>query len=236
MSPPAKDPLPPPYTPSYTPSSQSSRGQSILDQLTLTRAHHIHSIITTHIMPLVEQQASYGIAHTTIAMLPSDIPLAALPEKSEFSFDTTTPTQAVEVIGFSSEEAPKIVRLEGQMNRTEFWRPQAVIEELERVLRETLNASSRLRSPASPVRGGGTGVDGGQAPRRGFLTRLVDSMGPEQRSPGGNPEVGGKQVESVGLVLVKARLEEICLRTVTEFGLYDTLSRQCVIIRVDARC
>jgi hypothetical protein len=31
-------------------------------------------------------------------------------------------------------------------------------------------------------------------------------------------------------------LEELCLRTVNEFGLYDTLARQCVIVRVNARC
>ncbi|KAI8938801.1 hypothetical protein NX059_004664 [Plenodomus lindquistii] len=231
MATPSKDPsLPPPYSPSQPP-----RGQSILDQLTLTRAHHITTTIQTSILPLVEQQASYGIAHTTIALLPSDIPLPPIEPVSEYSFEpTSTPTNAVEVIGFSSEEAPKVVRLEGHMNTTQFWRPQDVIEELERMLREALNQSSRLRSPMSPVR---VGRDANQTapPRRGLLTRLVDSMGPEQRSPAGNPEVGVK-TERVGLVLVKARLEEICLRTVTEFGLYDTMSRQCVIIRVDARC
>jgi hypothetical protein len=46
-----------------------------------------------------------------------------------------------------------------------------------------------------------------------------------------------RQVQSTaGMVLVEARLEEICLRTVTDFGLYDTMSRQCVIVRIDARC
>jgi len=45
-----------------------------------------------------------------------------------------------------------------------------------------------------------------------------------------------KQLDQVRMVVVKARLEEICLRTVSEFGLYDTMSKQCVIIRVDARC
>lgn len=38
------------------------------------------------------------------------------------------------------------------------------------------------------------------------------------------------------MVMVKARLEEICLRTVSDFGLYDTISKQCVIIKVDAQC
>ena len=64
----------------------------------------------------------------------------------------------------------------------------------------------------------------------------MPSLGPELRSPSGNPEVGVKQLDQVRMVVVKARLEEICLRTVSEFGLYDTMSKQCVIIRVDARC
>jgi hypothetical protein len=46
----------------------------------------------------------------------------------------------------------------------------------------------------------------------------MPSLGLEERSPSGNPEVGVRQDASgFGMVLVKARLEELCLRTVTEF-------------------
>jgi hypothetical protein len=232
-----KDTLPPPYVehsshpPMFTPSSL--RGQTILDQLTTTRTRHVRSVITAHIVPLIEERASYGIAQTTIAMLPSDIPLPPVEEKkSEFSFSTDD-AKAVEVIGFSSEEEPKVVRLEGQMNRTEFWRPQAVIEELESVLGNVLNASPLLRSPTGLGRGK---VEASvKQPKRTLLSRVMPSMGPELRSPSGNPEVGVKLSDTTGVVVVKARLEEICLRTVNEFGLYDTMSKQCVIIRVDAR-
>lgn len=194
-----------------------------------------------HIIPLVEQQAAYGIAQTIIAMLPSDIPLRAVEEKSEFSFDSASGAKPVEVIGFSSEEAPKVVRLDGRMNRIEFWRPQAVIVELERVLKESLNASPHLRSPSSPNRSGIHDFDhvsrqDTRGLRRSFLSRMVPSLGPEQPSPSGNPEIGIKQVQTVGSVLVKVRLEEITLRTTNDFGLYDTTSKQCIIIRVDARC
>jgi hypothetical protein len=34
---------------------------------------------------------------------------------------------------------------------------------------------------------------------------------------------------------VACRLEEICLRTVSEFGLYDTMTKQCVIVKADAK-
>lgn len=225
-----KEELPPSYTevPNFS-RPNAHRGQHILDQLTLTRAHHIQSVIDTHIIPLVEQRASFGIAQTTIAMLPSDIPLPAVQEKSEFSFDTDT-SKAVEVIGFASEE-PNIVRLEGQMNRTEFWRVQAVIVELERVLRDSLNASPQLRSPRRER----SEFELPHKQKRNFLAKFV-GRGEEERSPSGNPEVGVKKTDESGLVLVKARLEEISLRTLSEFGLYDTMSKQCVIIRIDARC
>ena len=190
-----------------------------------------------HIIPLIEQRATYGIAQTTIALLPSDIPLPAVPERSEFSFDDSASDSApVQVIGFTSEDEPQVVRLEGQMNQTEFWRPQAVIEELEQVLNQSLNASPILTGTV-PVEGRAEeNVPTIQSSRRTLLSRVMPSLGPELRSPSGNPEVGVRRRNSTGTVVVKARLEEICLRTVNEFGLYDTMSKQCVIIRVDARC
>ena len=226
-----KEELPPSYTevPNFS-RPNTHRGQQILDQLTLTRAHHIQSVIDTHIIPLIEQRASYGIAQTIIAMLPSDIPLPAVREKSEFSFDSDT-SKAVEVIGFASEEEPNIVRLEGQMNRTEFWRVQAVIVELERVLRDNLNASPQLRSPTRER----SEFETPQKQKRNFLAKFVGKC-EEERSPSGNPEEGVKRMDESGLVLVKARLEEISLRTLSDFGLYDTMSKQCVIIRINARC
>jgi hypothetical protein len=168
-------------------------------------------------------------------MLPLDIPLPAVEENSDFSFDTAG-TKPVEVIGFSSEAEPKIIRLDGQMNRTEFWRVQVVIDELESVLRDRLNESEVLRSPKSPTRLAGE-TEGQRQPRRSFLNRILPSTGTEQRSPSGNAEVSVGRVEgNAGTVLVKSRLEELFLRRVSGFGLYDTISKQCVIIRVDARC
>jgi hypothetical protein len=212
---------------------QPNRGQQLLDRLTIVRSQQIREVIDSHVIPAVEQQASYGIAQTTIAMIPSDVPLPAPEaEKSEFSFDTPN-TKNVEVIGFSSDEEPLIVRLEGQKNRIEFWRPQPIIDELERVLQDSLNASGYLKPP-SPVQK--TPQVPVKPARRNLFGRIVDAMSQEEKSPSGNPEVGTRPITAGGQVLVRVRLEEICLRTVNEFGLYDTMSKQCIIIRVDARC
>lgn len=185
---------------------------------------------------MVEHQASFGIAQTIIAMLPSDIPLPAAEEKSEFSFDTAD-TKAVEVIGFSSESEARIIRLEGQMNFTEFWRVPAVIDELERLLRDRLNQVEALGGLDGPARPRAQESERPRQQKRSFLNRILPSTGPEQRSPSGNPEVGVRSGEgNAGMVLVRARLEELCLRTMNDFGLYDTMSKQCVIIHVDATC
>jgi hypothetical protein len=243
MSPPEKDNNPPSYSESISqqsttpsiPGPSITRGQNLLDQLTLVRAQNIRSVIEDHILPRVEEQAAYGISRSIIALLPSDIPLPAAEEKSEFSFDTGGDEKKVEVIGFSSDEEPKIVRLEGQMNKTEFWRVKAVIEDLERRLRETLSASPVLRRPTSPVSSEIPPQREQSKKGLGFFVKMANALGQELRS-NSNSKVGVRQVEEVAQVLVKVRLEEICLRTVSEFGLYDTMSKQCVIIRVDARC
>jgi hypothetical protein len=232
MSHPEKDALPPSYAESAnTPFPDTPRGQALLDNLTLTRTTHIASIISTHILPVVESQASYGIASTTLALIPSDIPLPVVPEKSEFSFDSAD-TNRVEVIGFASDEEPTVVRLEGQMNRTEFWRVPAVVSELERVLRERLNADTQLRNAIRPEVSLSS-LSPNQPSKRGFFSKW---MGPDKKALSGNPEVGVRQADEFGSVVVSCRLEEICLRTVSEFGLYGTMTKQCVIVRVDAKC
>ncbi|CAA9956851.1 hypothetical protein PTMSG1_00459 [Pyrenophora teres f. maculata] len=225
---------PPAYS-EQTPSS--SRSHAILNQLSTIRTRQIHTVLNTHIIPLIEERATYGIAQTTIALLPSDIPLPTVPEKSEFSFDDTSSNSApVQVIGFTSEDEPHVVRLEGHMNRTEFWRPPVVIEELEEVLSQTLNASSVLAGVVQVEGKAEDIIPTRQSSRRTLLSRVMPSLGPDLRSPSGNPEVGVRRQNSAGTIVVKAQLEEICLRTVSEFGLYDTMSKQCVIVRVDARC
>jgi hypothetical protein len=222
MPPTEKDSSPPSYTDTI------SSSPSLLTHLSQTRTTHIHSTITTHILPVISHRASLGIASTIIALLLSDTPLPAVVEQSDFGFETAH-TKAVEVVGFSNGEEPDVVRLEGTMNRMEFWRVGAVVKELEETLKERLNDVVELERVPEAVRQ--------QQPRRTFLGRMIPSFGPERKSPGRNPEIGTRQISGdVGLVVVKASVEEICLRTINEFGLYETMAKQCVIVKVDARC
>ncbi|KAK7180919.1 uncharacterized protein CC84DRAFT_1149351 [Paraphaeosphaeria sporulosa] len=224
---------PPSYTDSLrsqltsTSSSAPGRGQSLLDTITLTRATTIRAAIHTSILPLLSSRAAMGLPSTVLALLPSDFPLPPLPEKNEFSFEGYAGAEkaedAVKVIaGNGVEEAVEAVRLSGEGNTSAFWRVPAAVEELERGLRDVLNdgrvgASAVVREVGEAKK---------EKERRGFFGRRKE----------------GKVEESVvvgdggGLVAVRVKVEEICLRTTNEFGLYDTMNRQCVVVRVDAGC
>ncbi|EMD97138.1 hypothetical protein COCC4DRAFT_32606 [Bipolaris maydis ATCC 48331] len=249
------DAAPPPYSP-----HASSPSPSILDQLNTTRTQHIESVVDTYILPLIHQRITYAMATTTLALLPSDTSLA--PTKSDASSSSSFPQDApssssdsnsIQVLGFASDTSPPhLIHLSGPINSTEFWKLPTVLHELETVLTARLNPHSTAPTDPpsyrdttlSPTATGGRSASV-QAPsprfsRRNLLARVMPSLGPEQASPGNNPEVGVRQVDSAisgtSMVMVKARLEEICLRTVSDFGLYDTISKQCVIIKVDAQC
>lgn len=74
----------PSYEESFSdrPTGSPFRGQQIIDQLTNVRARHIREIIDAVVYPRVEEQAIYGIANTTIALVPSD----AVAEKPSSEF------------------------------------------------------------------------------------------------------------------------------------------------------
>lgn len=186
------------------------------------------------------------MATTTLALLPSDTSLA--PTKSDsssgFSKDSSSSSSSpsVQVLGFASDTSPPhLIHLSGPINSTEFWKLPTVLHELETILTSRLNPPSYRDTTLSPNATSATSVPTSSLrfSRRNLLARVMPSLGPEQASPGNNPEVGVRQVHKAAsetsMVMVKARLEEICLRTVSDFGLYDTISKQCVIIKVDAQ-
>lgn len=238
--------LPPSYTeslrPHLTSASSASQGQSLLDTLTLTRAATIRTAIHTHILPALSSRAALGLPHSVLALLPSgtfihprtssppllisqaDIPLPAPPEKNDFSFDAyglegKKPGEDVQVLGFADAETPTVVRLTGEVNSTGFWRQAAVVEELRVQLSGVLNEGREgVRLPE--VR-----QEENKKKKRGVFGRK--GKGVERRE---------EEVEGEGKVGVRVGVEEICLRTTSEFGLYDTLSRVCVVVRVEARC
>lgn len=133
----------------------------------------------------------------------------------------------------SDEEDINEVRLTGDMNTFEFWKQKDVVKDLERVLQEKLS-SSPIFSKDSKV-----GMEPGsvatvptspppQSERRGFFGRRSSAKQPVQVAA---PIV--KPVKSSRLD-VKVDLEEVCLRTVSPFGLFETVTRPAIVVRVNS--
>ncbi|KAL0254905.1 hypothetical protein SLS55_009429 [Diplodia seriata] len=132
----------PSYEESFSdrPSANAYGGQQIIDHLTNVRARHIREIVDAVVYPRVEEQAIYGIANTTMALIPSD----AVSEKpiSEFDFGDAKSEGYLELVGFPSDEMVQQVRLKGPLNRTQFWRQPGVLEDFRRTLQAKLSRFS----------------------------------------------------------------------------------------------
>ncbi|OCK82995.1 hypothetical protein K432DRAFT_414953 [Lepidopterella palustris CBS 459.81] len=210
--------------------SGASKGQQILDQLTMVRAQHISSVIDELISPLVEKQAMYGIADTTIALIPSDV-IVPQDETTRSEFDFDNPAR-VEAVGFTSDGDLQQVQLEGPMNRISFWKQDGIVQDLERVLQDRLNAASKFRAPKPK-----TQVPEALPPKpskKGFWGLKSNAAAPSVLISPTDPGLVSEELG--GQMQVSAKLEEICLRTVSAFGLYDTITRQGIVIKIRARC
>lgn len=212
------------------------RGQQIIDQLTNVRARHIREIIEAVVYPRVEEQAIYGIASTTIALIPSD----AVAEKpvSEFDFGDQKGEEGLELVGFASDETVQQVRLKGPLNRTQFWRQAGVVDELQRTLQGKLATAPFAPVPpqAQPQfpRPGSESEASTPAQRRSVLRRKQESL-PRTSSTTSVEQVTDRGVEEPASGFrARVALEEICFRTVSDFGLYETISRPAVLIRIVA--
>ncbi|KAK0660389.1 hypothetical protein DIS24_g3393 [Lasiodiplodia hormozganensis] len=212
-------------------------GQQIIDQLTNVRARHVREIIDGVVYPRVEEQAIYGIANTTIALIPSD----AVAEKpiSEFDFGDAKGDGNLELVGFPSDDVVQQVRLKGPLNKTQFWRQPGVVEEFRRTLQGKLATAPfapvpQHNGPTSPgpasIPEAPTGSKG-----RGFLRKRQESSArtPSSQDVERAAEAAAAEHPASGLH-ARVALEEICFRTVSDFGLYETISRPAVVVRIVA--
>lgn len=135
----------------------------------------------------------------------------------------------------SDEEDIDEVRLQGEINTFEFWRQKDVVQDLERVLQEKLSSSAifskdskaemepepAIAAPMSPPP---------QPERRGFFGRRSSKQAVQSTVSVVVPPVKSNRLD------VKVDLEEVCLRTVSSFGLFETLTRPAIVVRVHANC
>lgn len=197
-----------------------SSGQRLINQLTAVRAEHTRRIADEHICPSIRKRAEDGLSKTTVVLIPSNL-------------DVSKTSDAIEIVDFHDhEEEVEQVQLEGSLNRLEFWRQPDVIKELCYALEERLSASPILRDfgqRATQVEEPTTASISIQK-RRGFLGR---SSGKQTHDITPKPESASPSQIPSSRIDVKVALEDICMRTVSNFGLYETATQPVVVVQVD---
>lgn len=131
-------------------------------------------------------------------------------------------------MGFAADEHVQQVQLDSHIDTLEFWRQTEVVAELRRVLQDRLATSPvhahmfDVPNPepaiAEPVR----------QQKRGFFGRKSSSATPSSAATPITPTMDDR-------MMVEVKLEEICLRTMSEFGLYETINRQAIVIRAEVK-
>jgi len=212
-------------------------GQRILDQLTTVRAQHIRSTVNTQIYPIIERRAERGLSQTVLALIPSNIMAVDLSANPSGFTQEESSVTAMELLGLvHHEEDIEEVRLQGEMNHFEFWKQKDVVQDLQRVLQERLTASPIFSFDAKD--GGNEGLNNVvpvpaiQEKGRGFFGRRSSKQAVQ---PSSSPTPVLSQPPRSRLE-AKVDLEEVCLRTVSSFGLYETITKPAIVVRVNIRC
>jgi hypothetical protein len=190
-------------------------------QVTAARAEHTRRIGDEKICPSIRRRADDGLSKTTIILIPSNLDMAKT-------------TDAIEIVDFHGhEEEVEQVQLEGNLNRLEFWKQPDVIKELRYVLEERLSASPIPRDfgqKTTPVQEIAPPAVGTQK-RKGLFDRRPSKQATDENIA--NPDPSSSSKVPSNRIDVKVALEDICIRTVSDFGLYETVTQPVVVVTVD---
>ena len=227
---------------------------SLTQQLSDVRTHRISSILKAYIDPLLQSQALAGLYKTTLVLVPSNITAlqrSALSAKDDSDViegcgDTVSNDSGEAVVGFPSSDYVKLVRLHGEEYTLEFWRQPAVIAELNSALGARLQASGHRLVESQTPTGRQTAIIGptsSQTPKakKGFFRRSsgkasnasVISQSSSMVNPESSWRLPQEQAVDPGHVEVKVNLQDICLRVVTEMGLYETRNGKAVVVNIN---
>ncbi|RMY47192.1 hypothetical protein D0865_08823 [Hortaea werneckii] len=179
---------------------------SIREEVVASRSQHVAALVSK-ILSHVRERAQSGFSRSTLLLLPSD--------------------QGVEcegqLVGFTEDEVPLMIQLEGRHDVSEFWQQQEAVALLQE---QTLNAvSDSMVLP--PV----------QAP----LPLREQPVPANKKSLFGSrsklPQVGQSR-PSVQMppVTVSVKMEEVYFRTETAYGLMETLRRNALLLAVQVNC
>ena len=224
---------------------------SLTQQLSNVRTQRINTILASYIDPLLQSQALAGLCKTTLVLVPSNITalqrssLSGANDIVEGSGDNIGHDSGEAVVGFPSADYVKLVRLHGEEYVLEFLRQPAVINELDGALKARLKATGHIVTDSSPATVPQSPVVSPTStespkPKRGFFSRRAgkpENVPSEPQTPASTSESTWRlpQDETIltGHVRVKVGLQEVCLRVVTEMGLYETRTGKAVVVNME---
>jgi len=199
-----------------------SGGQRLIDQLTGVRAEHTRRIVDEKICSVIQERAKHGLSKTTIVLIPSNL-----------HFSKTS--NAIDIVDFHGHENEvEQVQLDGNLNRLEFWRQPDVIKELQYVLEDRLSASPVLRElvqKTDQARENAT-VETVPQRKRSLFDRKNSTQASKDDVSKSETAAGQSQTPS-NIIDVRVELEEICMRTISDFGLYETVTQPVVVVKVN---
>jgi hypothetical protein len=256
------EPAPPSYSdphnpaPSLSPLEKRPQPSPLHIQLAESRARRMNLIISTYIEPLLATQGASGINKTTFLLVPSNVASLQHPNNTPNEDDVIEGTGSAhnnghqdEIVGFPASEYVKLVRLHGEEYTMEFWRQASVLAELETSLKARLANSghtiSERPSITAPIEPPPQPAASPTAPKKqSFWSRkkdkdvststiVVEEDVTRDMKLGWRASGEGVKGPAMGETSVLVGLREVCLRVVTQMGLYETRTGQAVGVSVE---
>lgn len=207
------------------------------------RLRRVQSILTAYIDPLLLIQGSSGLYKSIFLLIPSNVYSL---QADTANNDPYSAPKEPEIIGFSSSDVVKLIRLAGEEHTIEFWRQPAVLEELRSSLKARLAASGHrveqeASSPATaPVTVEVPKPQSPQIKKSSFWGRSKERAPPEPYKVedlklGWRAEHEDYQTNKPARdeVRVTVQMKEICLRVENQMGLYETCRGQGIVLSVE---
>ena len=210
----------PTYSESVSTSSDSA--PPVPNNIARIRSALINSLVSTHIVPLLHNNAVCGLSSTTLLIIPANVSSLHSPQSNN-SVEVTNPGGTFlgeSIVGFPTHENPTLIRLQGRENGHGFWHQPAVILELEQQI------CSQLMSEGYHI-AGSTGALNPTSSSPTVPSRLsLRSASSSER------KIMQKKPLQDGEASIEAGIQEICLRIESLMGLYETRSGKVVVVRV----
>ena len=123
-------------------------------------------------------------------------------------------------MGFSEDDRPIVIQLQGRSDETQFWTQEEALELLKDQL-FTVIAGEAPERTIEPL-----------PPRAPPLQKRSSMFGRKvKKEPEPVPDLTAKKAP----VTVDVQLDQVHFRTETEYGLYETLRARAIMVTIDVR-